>query len=279
MTYEELKQAAKVFHRIDKIRSYVSKERFAMVASTRFGIDDERTVDVMYGLMNLTQRLVYYIANEDNEEARKETRWPEYMKLMPKAIEIAESAYSLKPKEWGGNSVPNIERDGYRQEDKRRYFYTDDGKDKTLDISLNSRADIVLLSELLQRDGVSVEGVAEHLGYLQGEMKGNSREQFDYFEGDIYFLHGDVGDRIFYNYYDCGDESGVYVATKDGWRKLLYTPGRGYIDKKGEIEYEDDKHFYSDYKMEQSGMKFRYIGNIYHNMSVLREKKTEKKEK
>jgi hypothetical protein len=279
MNYEELKQAAKVFHRIEMVRSYVTKERFAMVASTRFGIDDERTVDVMYGLMNLTQRLVYYIANEDNEEERKKTRWPEYMKLMPKAIEIAESAYELKPKEWGGDIVPYIRHEEYKKHDCRRYFYTETGYDKTLDVSLCSRADIILLSELLQRDGVTVEGVAEHLGYLQGETKGNSREQFDYFDGDIYFLYGDVGDRIFYNYYDCGDESGVYVATKDGWRKLLYTPGRGYIDKKGEIEYEDDKHFYSDYKMEHSGMKFRYIGNIYHNMSVLREKKTEKKEK
>ena len=33
MNYEELKQAAKVFHRIEMIRSYVTKERFAMVAS------------------------------------------------------------------------------------------------------------------------------------------------------------------------------------------------------------------------------------------------------
>lgn len=278
MTYEELKQAAKVFHRIEMIRSYVTKERFAMVASTRFGIDDERTVDVMYGLMNLTQRLVYYIANEDNEEARKETRWPEYMKLMPKAIEIAESAYDLKPKEWGGNDVPHVRHEEYKKSDCRRYFYTDAGKDKTLDVSLHSRADIILLSELLQREDVKLEGVAEHLGYLEGEWNGKSKERFDYFEGDIYFLHGDVGDRVFYNYYDCGDESGVYIATKDGWRKLLYTPGRGYIDREGEIEYDDDKHFYSDYKMQHSGMKFRYIGNIHNSMSVLREKKIEKKE-
>lgn len=273
MNYEELKQAAKVFHRIDKIHSYVSKERFAMVASTRFGIDDERKVDAMYGLMNLTPRLVYYIANEDNEEARKGTWWPEYMKLMPKAIEIAESAYSLIKHDWGSNDVPYIRHEEYKKHDCRRYFYIEDGKDKVLDVGLHSRADIILLSELLQRDGVTVKGVAEHLGYLQGEMKGNSREQFDYFDGDIYFLYGDVSDRIFYSWISNGDDAGVYVATKDGWRKLLYTPGRGYIDRKGEIEYEDDKHFYSDYKMEHSGMKFRYIGNIHHDDRVLRENK------
>ena len=275
MNYEELKQAAKVFHRMNNICSYVTKERFAMVAKTRFGIDDEKDVDAMYGLMNLTPRLVYYIANDDNEAAKKAYRWPDYMKLMPKAIEIAESAYSLKPKEWGGNDVPCVECDHYRKYDRRRYFYTDADKCKTLDVSLRDRSDIILLSELLQRDDVKMEGVAEHLGYLQGENKGNSREKFDYYEGDIYFLYGDVGDRVFYDWFSRGSEAGVYVATKDGWRKLLYTPGRGYLDRKGEVEYEDNEHFYSDYKLEQSGMKFRYVGNIHHDMRVLREKKQE----
>ena len=275
ITYEELRQAAKVFHRIDKIRDYVSKERFAMVAKTRFGIDDERKIDVMYGLMNLTRRLVYYIANEDNEEVRKETRWPEYMDLMPKAIEIAESTYELIHHDWGYDDVPCVEHDEYRMYDKRRYYYTEDGTERTVDVSLHSRSDILLLSELLQRDGVKIVGVAEHLGYLEGEMKGNSKEKFQYFEGDIYFLYGDIGDRIFYSWYDRGDEAGVYVATKKGWRKLLYTAGRGYVDKHGVVEYEDDEHFYSNYKLEQSGMKFQYIGNIHCDDRVLREKKKE----
>ena len=42
ITFDELKQAAKVFDRINDIRNYVTKERFAMVAQTRFGITGER---------------------------------------------------------------------------------------------------------------------------------------------------------------------------------------------------------------------------------------------
>lgn len=272
MNYEDLRQAAMVFNRINSIRNYVTKERFAMVASARFGIDDERKIDVMYGLINRTQNLVYYIAN-DTEEFRKTGRFSEYMKLLPKAIEIAESAYTLKPNSWDEGNVPYVEHGEYEREDKRRYFYTENGMEKTMDVNLHSRADIVLLSDLLQRNGVKFRGVAEHLGHLEGDVNGDAREKFHYYEGDIYFLFGDPTDRVFYDWYSHGDDAGVYIATKKGWRKLLYTPGRGYIDKKGNIEYVDEDHFYSDYMLEASGKKFKYIGNIHCDYAVLMDKK------
>lgn len=274
MTKEELTQAAKVLHRINQIKSYVSKERFAMVANTRFDISDERKLDVMYGLLNLTPKLIAYIAVADDEAAQQTTRIPDYVKLIPKAIEIAESAYELRPTDWDAGHVPNVEYNHYRKSDKRRYFYTEGKQTKTIEISLHSREDIILLSELLQREGVYLKGVAEHLGYLEGQKTSIAdREHIQYFDGDIYFLYGDVTDRIFYDWYSMGNDAGVYVATKDGWRKLLYIPGRGYINKQGEIEYEDDEHFYSDYKLEKSGMKFQYVGNTNFDCAVLMERK------
>lgn len=272
MTFEDLKQAAMVFNRINSIRSYVSKERFAMVASTNFCIDDERKIDMMYGLLNLTPRLVYYIANYDDKEVREIRQIPEYMMLMPKAIEIAESAYSLNPMEYSENHVPTVECGDYRKKDVRRYFYEEYDEKKTLDVDLCSRSDIVLLSGVLQRGGVIFRGVAEHLGFLEGKANNGTKEKFQYFDGDIYFLYGDVTDKIFYDWFSNGEDAGVYVATKIGWRKLLYTPGRGYIDKGGDVDYVDDYHFYSNYMLERSGMGFQYVGNIYYDTSVLKEK-------
>ena len=274
MTKDELVQAARVFHRIGRMKSYVSKERFVMVANTRFGIDDERKLDFMYGLLNMTPQLITYIAIADDEAAQQTTRIPEYVKLIPKVIEIAESAYELRPDSWEAGHVPTVEHERYRANDKRRYFYIEDGHTKTIDISMGSREDIILLSELLQRDGIFLKGVATHLGYLEGDANGNTREKSNYFDGDIYFLHPNPTDRVFYDWYSRGGEAGVYVATSEGWRKLLYTPGRGYTNKQGEVEYEDDEHRYSDYKLEQSGMRFSYVGNIHYDMSVLREKKS-----
>lgn len=273
MDYNELKQAAKVFFRIRLIRGYVSRERFDIVAKTQFGINDERRLDVMYGLLNMTDRLIYYIANEDNEKARKETRWPEYIKLIPQAIDIAETAFALKDPDDYSGSLPVVEYTRYRQQDMRRYFYQEHENDAVIDVDLRSKDGIKNFGNLLQREGVKIKGVARHLGYLEGIMNANHcREKFQYFDGDIYFLFADPTDRVFYDWFSHGNDAGVYMATDKGWRKLLYTPGRGYIDNKNNVQFVDERNF-SDYMLEKSGMGFRYVGNIYQDYSVLREKR------
>lgn len=268
MTFEELKSAAKVFHRINEIRTYVTRERFDMVAQTRFGIEDKYVLDVMYGMLNMTLRLVEYIAEYDNEETRKSNWYPKSIKYLPQAIEIAESAYSMKRDR---NDVPYFEHNNYRSQDVRRYFYKEGDVKHILDVCLSSRSDIMLLSELLNKEDVTLHGVAEHIGFLEGEMKGNHREKFQYFDGDIYLLYANPTDRIFCDFTRCGD-AGVYVATKRGWRKLLYTPTRGYVTKDGKIDFIDDETFYSDYMLEGSGKGFLYVGNIHDDRSVLMEK-------
>lgn len=270
ITFDDLKQAAKVFHRIDKMRNYVTRDRFDMVAKTRFSIEDKYLLDVMYGMLNMTPRLVGYIAAFDNEEARQSSWFPESMKYLPQAIEIAEAAYSLKMDDWDAERVPCIENEGYRREDIRRYFYKESGEGHHLDVCLSSRSGIMLLSELLSRNDVKIHGVAEHLGYLEGEVKRNGREKFQYFDGDIYFLYGNPTDRFFYSY--LREDAGVYVATPEGWRKLIYTPTRGYLTKNGRLDFVDDKKFYSNYMLEASGKGFLYVGNIHDDCSVLREK-------
>ncbi len=268
MDFEELKQAAQVFDRINDILNYVTKERFANAAQALFGIDEEDVIDVMYGMLQMTPRLVYYIANFGVEG----TEQPKRIKYLPKAVEIAESAYSLKPKDWDMADVPHIEHDIYQREDKRRYFYTDGGRRLRLDVSMSSRSDLLLLSDLLRRE-VRICGVARHLGYLEGRLNGcKGREKLQYFEGDLYLLYGDPTDRVFYDWTRAKD-SGVYVATEKGWRKLLYTPTRGYLERDGELSFADDKHFYSDYMLEASGKGYLYVGNIHDDMSVLVEKK------
>lgn len=274
MTFEELKSAAKVFHRINEIRTYVTRDRFDMVAKTRFGIEDKYFLDVMYGMLNMTLRLVGYIAEYDDEETRKSNWYPKSIKYLPQAIEIAEAAFILKTDDWEKSIIPAVEYDIYRKKDVRRYFYKEGGVKHILDVCLSSRSDIMLLSELLNKEDVTLHGVAEHIGFLEGEMKGNHREKFQYFDGDIYLLYANPAARIFYDFSCCGD-AGVYVATNRGWRKLLYTPTRGYVTKAGELDFIDDKTFYSNHMLEGSGKGFLYVGNIHDDCSVLMEKTKE----
>ena len=52
----------------------------------------------------------------------------------------------------------------------------------------------------------------------------------------------------------------------------MYTPTRGYLTRDGNLDFVDDKHFYSDYMLEGSGKGFLYVGNIHDDCSVLKEK-------
>ena len=272
MTYEELKQAAAVISHAKEMKYYVSKERFALAALTQFGIDDEKSVDIMYGFFCRMPDIVQRIAASE-----KLTE-----KYLPKAIEIAEAAYSLRGGDGYDSTVPGIEdKWRYNEKDRRRYFYrTKDGQDGHADFSLKQRSDIISLARFVERTDFEITGVAHHLGQLDTDEVDSNRNRImvDYYEGDIYFLFGDPTDRIFYDWYSHGDDAGVYVATEKGWRKLLYTPGRGYVGKDGELEFVDDKHFYSDYMLEASGKKFQYVGNIHHSLSVLVERRKKQKE-
>lgn len=268
INFDYVKQAARVFDRINKIRRCITRDRFAEVAKTCFKLTDEHQQDMLYGLLNITPKMVHYLAMYDNLEARKSLWFPKSLGHLPEAIEIAEHAYMLYKKS-EAKSMPYIEHDDYGREDIRRYFYTDESGKHTIDINLAYPTHIFMLSKLLE-SGVKMKGLAEHLGYLEGELKDVGREKFHYFEGDIYFLYADPADRMFYSYVNVED-AGVYVATRKGWRKLMYTPTRGYLTRDGNLDFVDDKHFYSDYMLEGSGKGFLYIGNIHDDCSVLAE--------
>lgn len=271
MTFEELRQAAAIVSHARKMRRYVSKERFALAATTQFGFSDDSDVDVMYGFFCRIPDMLERIASGEK-----------YMeKYLPKAVEIAEVAYTLTGGDGYYDPMPGIENDRTYSKDCRRYFYrTKDGSGGHADFSLKSRADIINLAKLAENSDIEITGVAHYLDSLDtGEIDSHrNRITVDYYDGDIYFLYGDPTDRVFYDWWSHGDQAGVYVATDEGWRKLLYTPGRGYINKDGELDFVDDKHFYSNYMLEASGKGFQYVGNIHHDISVLREKKKKSKE-
>ena len=277
MNYEDIKHAASVLSEVSRWRDYVTKERFCLMAKARFGIEDGELCDVMYGLMQMPlHRLIGYMSIEQNG-ADVGYRMPRGWKHMAKAVEIMQAAYALRPNMYEDNKVPAIDKDhgGYRY-DRRRYFYTrgDDRQIHYADISMARRDDIAMLAELLAGDSVKIRGVAQYIDTLNRQLDSNDkREQFDYYDGDCYLLFGNPADRIFYDYISRGDDAGVYMATDKGWRKLLYTPGRGYLDKNGEPQFVDDDHFYSNYMLEASGKGFRYVGNFIARPEVLRETK------
>lgn len=266
MDFKDLKSAADIFVLIKDMQQYVSWERFALAAKAVFHIEDEKLIHTMYGYLQKVADVPYYIANDVNG----------VNELLPRALEIAQAANAVRlPDSY--LSLPRLGGGVYKP-DYRRYYYTlpDTKKEvQSVDISMGDPDQILLFAELLKQPGLKFRAVTHLLGELEYSSFGEKKKQ-RYYEGDIVFVFADSTDRVFYSWYN--SKNGVYLATDEGWKKLIYTSGRGYLDKQGEPDLESDKA-YSDYAICHSGVCFKIIGNIHDDYSVLVEKKDVKKSK
>lgn len=262
MNYSEIKSAVNLFFSIQKWAEYVSKERFDLAAKVKFDLDDEKVLDRLYGLFNQACRALSLFASETLQED------------LEMAVMIAEAAYVEHASSKTMPSPPRLDGYSYKK-DCRKYFYTVAGTDKMQEVVINLRdaQNITLLSELLQRPDVKLRSCAEHLGEL--DIRGQDKK-VPYYEGDVVFVYGDPTDRVFYDWYRT--DAGVYLATSEGWRKLQYVRGRGYVDKNGEPEFENENR-YSEHKISDFGRHCRIVGNIHKELSVLVEPEPAEKKK
>lgn len=259
MDLKELKEAAENYCKIRDWQNFVSKERFFYVAKTCFNYTDERDIDMMFGLFQILPRMSVYLTDTGGKYDNEKRLTTQGLKVAEKAYEIA---HSYNCTSWN-DMLPF---------DEHMYFYetTDSDNVHRIAVDFKNAAQVIAIAELFKSstfDGI--RAVVRRLGGIESK-DGINRTNIPYYDGDIYLMYSDVTDRIFYDYYD-SDDQGVFVATEDGWRKLLYTPHRGYVDGKKKLLYENDTK-YSNYMLNAAGKKFRYIGNIYEDISVLIDK-------
>lgn len=251
MDHKQIQNAVGILSKIVETSHYVSKERFDLAARVRFNLDDEKRLDRLYGLYNKACQAIHLFQHEDLQED------------LFLAVDIAMAA-------WPGKTVfykriPGLENKSDSFVDRRKYFYSIEGETtvREAEINLRDAVSLHLLSELLERKDVELKSVVTYLGELN---RNRENKRHPYYDGDVVFLYGEPGDRVFYDWYRT--DAGVYLATDEGWRKLQYVRGRGYLNKEGEPEYENDNH-YTDYKIEDLGRNFRFVGNIYKDPAVL----------
>lgn len=251
MDHNLILNATSVLSRIVEASHYVSKERFDLAARVKFDIDDPKRLDRLYGLYSKACQAIHLFQHEDLQED------------LFLAVDIAMAAWPGKTVFY--KHVPGLENKSDSFVDQRKYFYSIEGEDvvREAEVNLRDAVSLHLLSELLERKDVELQSVVARLGELHRD---GEEKRYQYYDGDIVFLYGDPGDRVFYDWYRT--DSGVYLATDEGWRKLQYVRGRGYLNKEGEPEYENDNH-YTDYKIEDLGRNFRFVGNIYKDPAVL----------
>lgn len=251
MNHNLIVNATSVLSKIVETSHYVSKERFDLAAKVKLDIDDPERLDRLYGLYNKACQSLHLFQNEDLQ------------KDLFLAVDIAMAAWPGKTVFY--KHVPGLENKSDSFVDRRKYFYSIEGETavREAEVNLRDAVSLHLLSELLERKNVELQSVVAYLGELHRD---GEEKKYPYYDGDIVFLYGDPGDRVFYDWYRT--DAGVYLATDEGWRKLQYVRGRGYLNKDGEPEFENDNH-YTDYKIEDLGRNFRFVGNIYKDPAVL----------
>ena len=261
MDHNLILNATSVLSRIVETSHYVSKERFDLAAKVRFNLDDEKRLNRLYGLYNKACQSLHLFQNEDLQQD------------LFLAVDIAMAAWPGKTVFY--KHVPGLENKSDSFVDRRKYFYSIEGEVavREAEVNLRDAVSLHLLSELLERKDVELQSVVAYLGELH---RSEEEKRYQYYDGDIVFLYSDPGDRVFYDWYRT--DAGVYLATDEGWRKLQYVRGRGYLNKDGEPEYENDNH-YTDYKIEDLGRNFRFVGNIYKDPAVLIDPKEDEERK
>ena len=265
MKTQEIYDAAALFQRISHMQYYVTKERFCTIALAKHGIKDEEEAQELYNLFSSARRVMLYLNTEHDRK--------KFTERFPLAIQIAEETYDVYYRQ---STMPCIPTDKWGNKDIRRYYVIDTANGNepiTFDADFSQKTDVIAFAELLKREGVKVKGVTHILGKLERRVSGTKCEETNYFEGDIIFVFGDPADSMWQSYYRRKEE-GVYLATDHGFRKLLYTPGRGYIDSKGKVEFENDKDFFNEHMIQGlcAARDWRIVGNIHQDIRVLADK-------
>ena len=107
---------------------------------------------------------------------------------------------------------------------------------------------------------------------ISQEPKERGARPFNVYDGDVILAYLDRPDFWGSDARNCG----LYVCTKGCYKKLLYTPGKGYV-RKGEPDYDDDfkldtgNDSFNSHVLTMS-QKWKRIGNIHVDVGFLIEK-------
>ena len=132
----------------------------------------------------------------------------------------------------------------------------------SVDINLNSAADVILYAKLLQQENIDIVAVLDFVERISGRiLDSEAREYLDCYDGDILTTIDES--------YSTSHDDNIYVCDDGVYRRLLYTKGRGYL-RNGEPDYDYDNGY--DKNILTCCKSVRRIGNIYIDASVLVDK-------
>ena len=249
-TIEQIKE-------ISQWKGYVNKERFVSYAKAKARMTDKQS-EALWEVWDYFREWNWYQLDKLKDEA--------IGAAMNIAREVYESVCLGAHVHWRENTPKTL---------KWKVYYRIVEVDETLHLELNLREkeDVIKYAHLLQQEGVEIMHRLDFYQTVVSRVRGGSNKhtETDIYEGDIIFCTDT--DRFSWN-----DESGAYLCTDGCFKRMMYTPGRGYL-RRGEPDFEQNKNGedirYNDYVFNAYDRRFQVVGNIYVDNSILNEQREE----
>ena len=251
MQNESIKQLLETAREIREWNGYVTKERFLGYAQARYGYDKD-CAEMFFDVYSRITRLEHWRLQKVEDP------------VLYRAIDIARGAYEAVCK--GGHI--SVIANKPRTPKYRIYYRTEEGGQiLQMDLNLCEKEDVIKYSLLLQQEGVEIVNRVDYYESVEVRYKDKNEVKIAIYDGDIIFC-SDTGRFSF------ADNSGCYVCMDGCYKRLVYTPGRGYI-RRGELDIEQDKDDedsrYNDYVFNSYDREFKVVGNIFIDRSILKE--------
>lgn len=251
MQNESIKHLLETSREIREWNGYVTKERFLGYAQAKYGYDKD-CAEKFYHVWNHIIQLNFWRLEKVDDP------------VLYRAIDIARGAYEAVCK---GGHISVIANEP-RTPKWRIYYRTEEGGQiLQMDLNLREKEDVIKYSLLLQQEGVEIVNRVDYYESLDVLYRDKNGVKVAIYDGDIIFC-SDTGRFSF------ADNSGCYVCMDGCYKRIVYTPGRGYI-RRGELDIEQDKNDkdcrYNDYVFNSYDREFKVVGNIFIDRSILKE--------
>ena len=252
-----MKNIKETINKIQELRnwnSYVNKERFTSYAEVKYSFT-ERQAESLWRVWDYITTLNCFKLKEVLEET------------VEMAVSVAREVYESVCK---GAHIHWRDDDPKTPKWKVYYRKGEQGNLQQMNINLLEKEDVIKYALLLQQEDIEILHRLDFYEKIETSY-GMDRTKVDIYDGDIIFCTDSERWNI-------SDKSGAYVCVDGCYKRLMYTPGRGYI-RRGELDFEQNKEGndckYCSYVFNSYDRKFKVVGNIYVDNSVLSEKKEE----
>ena len=248
-----IRQIIEQIKEISQWKGYVNKERFVSYVKAKDPITDKQAED-LWKVWNCFMDWNWYQLDNIQDA------------MVDEAMYIAREVYESV---CCGAHVHYREHKPQTVKWKVYYRIGEEGEIMHIELNLLDKEDVIKYAHLLQQEGVEILHRLDFYKTIVSRVRNVNDEyaKMDIYEGDIIFCTD--ADRFSWK-----DDSGAYLCTDRCFKRMMYTPGRGYL-RRGEPDFEQNNNGedirYNDYVFNAYEKHFQVVGNIYVDNSVLSE--------